>query len=694
MLKMGTQPTNAGIDFQQRVSGWILFNMVVDMDLANSIDVKENTYIKKVAFETRDIIDDLVITTKDNEKLFFQMKRTTSLTKSEDSDFYKAINQFVRQYIQEGKSLNNYILVTTSNTSNPIKNDLRKILESIRLNPLTFIENPLNKSEKSVFNRFKNLIKEIYKKVTSEEMSEQQFLEFSSKLIISILDIEDGMAFEKSVLIALSSKINTVSPQFFWSFLISTSLSFASSRMSVLYKELKDKWKKYIDNPKEIANSEDVVEGFFSFVLNEDDFSLGKDVVLVEGNEELSEGLSNKMLLIELYRFDDEGSKRLKYIDSNYVVLKNGIKMKVLHRTATNMGMERYLIENNENLLYDELVIAAANGIENVEQELPVKLHKEICQKYIKENKKEFMNCLHCGKGISEKSYAIEIDDLYEKSILGVVHIDCLRPVDRVLGFITSDLFDEYNYLRKFDYNLWINSIKNSQAMLYNLKDSKIPPLVHMAWNPYGGSNNQFNNCVKINLSNGDFRYILDRGKVDKFNKSEAKKTAKLFNEKFEKNRDSNPFGYTSVNYMYGTYSYLAQVKNDNEDFLECISAEVERYNNHIGIQHNNNKNYYAPLLTITLLENEELLTLNGCLVFLSDPMTLKNYLNNWVNIGVNLKEYELNILSTDEEFDSIMREYDRKDMKGIVNPVLDNYGEFSQGVLLENINKLQRVRR
>ncbi|MDI4571571.1 hypothetical protein ACIRC2_05855 [Bacillus altitudinis] len=128
------------------------------------------------------------------------MKRTVSLAKSEDSNFYKAINQFVRQYIQEGRSLNKYILVTTSNSSNPIKNDLRKLLESIGLNPLSFIENPLNKNEKSVFDRFKNLIKEIYKKVTNEEISEREFLNLSSKIIISILDNEDGMAFEKSVL--------------------------------------------------------------------------------------------------------------------------------------------------------------------------------------------------------------------------------------------------------------------------------------------------------------------------------------------------------------------------------------------------------------------------------------------------------------------------------------------------------------
>lgn len=133
------------------------------------------------------------------------------------------------------------------------------------------------------------------------------------------------------------------------------------------------------------------------------------------------------------------------------------------------------------------MIIAPAKDIENVEQELPVKLHKEWCQRYIKENKKEFMNCLHCGKGISKKSYAIEIDDLYEHSILGVVHLDCLRPIDRVMGLITSDLFEKYDYLKKFDYNLWISSIKDSQAMLNNLNSSKMPSLVTMIWNPYGG---------------------------------------------------------------------------------------------------------------------------------------------------------------------------------------------------------------
>ncbi|MGF6951613.1 hypothetical protein QF028_004118 [Neobacillus sp. B4I6] len=99
-------------------------------------------------------------------------------------------------------------------------------------------------------------------------------------------------------------------------------------------------------------------------------------------------------------------------------------------------------------------------------------------------------------------------------------------------------------------------------------------------------------------------------------------------------------------------------------------------------------------MLTITLLVTEELLTINEHLVFVSDPMTLKNFINNWEKAVLDLKEYELNILSTDEEFDSLMRKYDRRGIRGVIDPILDRRGEFGQGVLLENINKLNKVNR
>ena len=133
---MGTQPTNAGIDFQQRVSAWALINMLAEIDLSNTMDIGDEIYIKKVAFESEDIIDDLVIHTKKNESIYLQMKRTASLTiQNEKSDFYKAINQFVQTYVLNSTENASYVLVTSSKSSTPIKDELRKILNSVRYNP-------------------------------------------------------------------------------------------------------------------------------------------------------------------------------------------------------------------------------------------------------------------------------------------------------------------------------------------------------------------------------------------------------------------------------------------------------------------------------------------------------------------------------------------------------------------------------
>lgn len=129
---MSTQPTNAGIDFQQRISAWIMINMLFDIDLSNSFDIANNTLIEKIAFETNDVIDDLVVTTNTNQKLYYQMKRTVNLSDRNNSDFFKAINQFVKQYIKVENDNTNYVLVTSSNSSSPVTSELKRILESIQ----------------------------------------------------------------------------------------------------------------------------------------------------------------------------------------------------------------------------------------------------------------------------------------------------------------------------------------------------------------------------------------------------------------------------------------------------------------------------------------------------------------------------------------------------------------------------------
>ena len=93
---MGLQPTNAGIDFQQRVSAYMMILMEFDIDISMALQVNARDTIKALNFEDCECIDDLVITLDSGKRIYFQMKRTISLSDNTDSEFYGVCEQFVK----------------------------------------------------------------------------------------------------------------------------------------------------------------------------------------------------------------------------------------------------------------------------------------------------------------------------------------------------------------------------------------------------------------------------------------------------------------------------------------------------------------------------------------------------------------------------------------------------------------------
>lgn len=107
---MGLQATNAGIDFQQRVSAYMMILMEFDMDISLALQLNRNDKIKGLNFEACNNIDDLVITLDSRKKVYFQMKRTISLSDSPDSEFYGVCEQFVKQYLKQDENDIAYLL--------------------------------------------------------------------------------------------------------------------------------------------------------------------------------------------------------------------------------------------------------------------------------------------------------------------------------------------------------------------------------------------------------------------------------------------------------------------------------------------------------------------------------------------------------------------------------------------------------
>ncbi|WP_313638318.1 hypothetical protein [Paenibacillus sp.] len=698
---MATQPTNAGIDFQQRVSAWILINMFLEMDISVSFDFDKEIIVKNLAFESSDIIDDLVVTTTDNN-MFFQMKRSVSLTADDKSDFNKALYQFVKQYSLEYNTQSSYILVTSSKSSRPIKEDLRKILNSIRYNTTTFTDNPLTLNEQDSYNRFISIIRSMYHKINKEEISDQKLLVFLTKVFICVVDIEDGMPFEKVILLTIKNTIKQDNPRLFWAYCIKNALSLASQRMSLNKEYLVEKWNSlFLDSDGIKKNDNIIFDNYLELNINYE-FQMARDVILgklLNEHEDFSQFNLEKLteseytsclFIVELFRFEEDGTKRLNYSEDRFLTL-NGLEFEIIHRASTNTGMERYIIENEQKYKDKEIVILPANNVDEEENTPFVQLYKDKCITYHKNNSS--LICIHCNKAVSgNDSYFIEVDDLYENVIIGLAHNECLRPMDRVLGILKSELFEEYDFLNKFDYGLWLKSIRNSQAFMGSISMMNNSSKAIMIWNPYNYPNKTFDYCIRVNLENGDFRYTKSRGSVDRFNKSLAKKQNTFMNEQINKNTGNNTFCFTSKSNIFGTYEYLVKVKSMEDTIIKCVSSEIVRYTEHIGKQHNEFENFYAPICYLKFLyDEEEIFEINDFPVLISNPFLLKEYIHNWKNSNIELTDYEVVILPNDLEFDNFVRNIIKENKRPVINPIIDLEGEFVQVIKLLLKSDLRR---
>lgn len=195
---MGLQATNAGIDFQQRVSAYMMILMEFDMDISLALQVNKSNTIKEINFEDCESIDDLVITLDSGKKIYFQMKRTISLSDDSESEFFGVCEQFVNQFLKQNENDLAYILVTRTESSKAISVKLKRILEGIRLaNSLNVIEK-LYQEERKIFDKVSSNIKTIYKNSTHEDISDDVLLKIFLRMYVELFDIENGEEYEKT----------------------------------------------------------------------------------------------------------------------------------------------------------------------------------------------------------------------------------------------------------------------------------------------------------------------------------------------------------------------------------------------------------------------------------------------------------------------------------------------------------------
>lgn len=472
-----------------------------------------------------------------------------------------------------------------------------------------------------------------------------------------------------------------VKAELFLSAVISLALSLASNRQSINKSGLEAKLGSYLGpiTPEKRAAIE---QDFFHVEFDNGEIPSGREILLVESIREETD-----FMIIELFRFDDAGNKRMQFY-GDMCKTPNGIEWKVLHRAATNAGMVRYIEEQAD--FYKDKKIAIIQSAEDDGTTSTFSLsYQDLCRNILKSNE-QILRCLHCGDYISENGAPlIEVDEAGAEQALGLVHKSCLKPLDRVIGLIKAQLFNEYDYLKDFDYKTWFELVQNGQALFVSLQ-GKLNQVMVMGWNPDGASEFKGNYCLKINLGDGSSRYVHHRGRVVRQTLSSATERAQFFNSRFEEARlKGDPSCYTSKNESFGSYSLSMKMKDEDEECIECINAEVAPYTLAIEKAYNRFSNYYAPVIVLLSKKSGQPIIVKNTVFIIDNPLRLNSYLANWSKAGIVLPEYKIEIIKSDDEFDNNMSRFLRNGIQVVANPLLDMNQTPLSGIVFRPLDEL-----
>jgi hypothetical protein len=682
---MALQATNAGIDYQQRVSAFFLVLMLrhKDMDL---FVPGANGKIQWIQFESMEDIDDMVLANDKGNCYYFQIKRRISFQNTPNSELHKTCVQFVKQYEKgKGKS-ENYYLITTEESSNTLTERLRRLLNNIRVSNSLKISS-LNKEDKRILDDFTNMIEVIFLQITGYAISRDTLLELCRRIYIVTLNVEKEKSDERVALAILySGKSEDV--RYIWDTLIAQALYYATNRMKVQKEFLEKEYETYLISKEQKIKSG---EPFFEFET-ESIVQIGYDIILGQSSE-LLEAMGRKAeledyVVLQLYRFDETGKKNISfYTPPNVLTMPDDLRVNVIQRFSSIKGLDRFMEEQGSLLQKHSIIYFLGKG-EGQEDNFPqAQLHKKWVEDIIHSNEFcEQRKCIHCEESVFDRSFIIEIDNVNEKLKVGLVHEECIRPVDRILGIINIPFYQEFSYLNKFDIESWISNLIHGQRLFANLELRHITS-ANMFWSDDIEMNKKGRFCIKAHLEDGDVTYVTQRGFVHRRSEERILDDVNFMNNSLEKQKE-DPIVYIKSTWESGNYSMLKNRTEISEELVVCKSYECVQYTSETRELFDTKGHYYAPLAFIRI--DDEIILVNGHLFLLSNPFELDKYLENWKkHLGIDFTEvaYQVDGVYSDQEMDQLMEAVFADDISVIVNPWFGKDEELLRGIGIFEFN-------
>ena len=678
-MAIGGAAVNAGADFQQRLAALLMAHMLCEVPSISFLGIREDLEINEVRFETNDSIDDLVIETS-HGRVFVQAKRSLNLSNLIGSEYSSVLKQFVAQFATSNEQHDRYVIATTSKASQKITKELKKLTEAMRLNETGGDENPKTQVELEVISKTQTLIESHYKAFTGVELLKAEFEKIFSRIYVATVEIEEGSALEHAVIILLAAKSN-VSPDLIWGALISFCLTLAKDRLSIDKEGLNDRMGCFFSEDNHVNQAtevEEVLKMQFAGTI-----SSGREVLLVENNYQ-----GPDYLIMDLARFSDNGSKRLRFYEDK-VELSDRNTFKVIHRTATYAGMERYLDKNIDKFKKENIALFSDTNEEDLDSKPFVRAYSERCERQARDSS-NLLTCLHCGDPVSEHDCSfVEIDQADQNNRIGYVHSSCILPNDRVLGVIKSSLFERYKELKRFDYNLWYASASRGSA-LFNALSKLSVNVTPIAWKPDYERFARGKWCVKLNLEDGSARYAHDRGRVARYTREKAFEIAEYFSKQIDERRKAgDPWCYTSSDENFTSYSVAMEHMGGDVDIIKCATAEAVKYTKSIGEAYSKVDNFYAPLAHLLDEASGEAILLKNMHFLLTDPLVISRFIDNWRFAGFALRPFTVSIIVDDDHFDRFVRIAMTRKEAIVVDPIFNGSGSLVRGAPIVNFDEL-----
>ena len=135
----GGAATHAGTNYQDYVAAWTAVQILAERDVSPPWDLPADVTLETLHAEAPNPIDDLAVETSAGGRALAQAKHTVTLATTPDSPLGSAVAQFVQEFAIANPAFDptkdRFILITSPQSSTPIKADLRAFLRRLRTSP-------------------------------------------------------------------------------------------------------------------------------------------------------------------------------------------------------------------------------------------------------------------------------------------------------------------------------------------------------------------------------------------------------------------------------------------------------------------------------------------------------------------------------------------------------------------------------